>query len=71
MNCPYCNKQIEAMTGLQELNKFQSHLIKCKKYPKRHVIPARVNEDGFLEKAVNLTCVSQMEALNIRAESGQ
>lgn len=71
MNCPYCNKQIDAFTGLQELNKFQSHLVKCKKYPNRKVLPAFVDEEGSLNKEVNLTCVSQMEALNIRAESGQ
>lgn len=71
MNCPYCKKEIYAMTGLQELNKFQAHLVNCKKYPKRHVIPVRVNEGGFLERAVNLTCVSQTEALEIRHDSGQ
>jgi len=59
------------MTGFQELNKFQSHLVKCKKYPNRKVLPAFVDEDGFLNRPVNLTRVSQMEALNIRAESGQ
>lgn len=71
MQCPYCNKSIEAMTGFQELNKFQSHLNSCKKYPKRNILPAFVDEHGFLNKAVNLTRVSQLEALNIRAESGQ
>ena len=71
MKCPYCDKAIDAMTGLQELKKFQTHLIKCKKYPKRHVLPARRDEDGFMEKAVNLTCVSLTDALEIRAESGQ
>jgi hypothetical protein len=71
MNCPYCKKEINAMTGFQELNKFQNHLHSCKKYPKRNVTPAFVDEDGILQKPVNLTYVSQMEALNIRAESGQ
>lgn len=59
------------MTGFQEIKKFQKHLLTCKKNPKRHVIPARVNEDGFLENPVNLTCSNMLEALQIRHDSGQ
>lgn len=33
MNCPYCNKDIYALTGFQELQKYQKHLRKCKKRP--------------------------------------
>lgn len=33
MNCPHCNKKINAFTGLQEIQKFQKHLSKCKKAP--------------------------------------
>lgn len=31
MNCPYCNKRVPGMTGLQELQNFQKHLGQCKK----------------------------------------
>ncbi len=70
MNCPYCKKYIYALTGLQELQKFQKHLINCKKNPNRKI----VNNSDYPEfgpKTINLTSCSIKEALNIRAESGQ
>lgn len=33
MNCPYCQKRINAFTGFQEADKFQRHLMACKKKP--------------------------------------
>jgi hypothetical protein len=69
MNCPYCNKSIEAITGFQEVKKFQDHLPKCKKNPNR-VVKTLVDEYGQL-KEINCTTSSLKEALNIRAESGQ
>ena len=69
MNCPYCNKLISAFTGLQEVQKFRSHLVNCKKYPNRKVV---LNNEPFAKKkTINLTCVSLNEALEIRAASGQ
>lgn len=67
MNCPYCNKQINAMTGFQEVVKFKNHLIKCKKYSDRKEVP---NND-FGDRKINITCVSLSNALEIRANSNQ
>jgi len=39
MDCPYCNKVINALTGLQEIQKFQKHLQTCKKHPDRKDCP--------------------------------
>lgn len=66
MNCPYCNKEIFGMTGLQELQKFQKHLRKCRKNP---AIQTAVNEDGDIKKIAPRP--GMLEALEIRAESGQ
>ena len=62
MNCPYCKRKINGFTGLQEVQKFQKHLNKCKKNPKR-----LLNNMGY-----NKTVYTSLEeALTIRAESGQ
>jgi hypothetical protein len=65
MNCPYCNKQINALTGLMELQKFKKHLNRCKKNPDRVIV---VSKKGNI---MNGTKTTLMDALNIRAESGQ
>lgn len=65
MNRPYCNRKINGITGLQEVQKFQKHLKNCRKNPKRRIVVDEV--DGI----VNATSTSLLEALNIRAESGQ
>lgn len=66
MECPYCKKDIYGLTGLQELQKFQKHLRKCKKHPDRKII---VTEEGSLiDQKPN---PSMMDALNIRHDSGQ
>lgn len=64
MNCPYCNRKINAFTGLQELTKFNTHLRTCKKHPNR---VSHVDEDGRIS-TVNIQTKS---ALTLRAESGQ
>ena len=33
MNCQFCGKDIYGMTGLQEIQKYQKHLRKCRKNP--------------------------------------
>jgi hypothetical protein len=66
MNCPFCNKQINGWTGLQELQKFQRHLRTCRKHPDRQQVVA---EDGKLKKQNPPT--SLLNALDIRSESGQ
>lgn len=66
MDCPYCKKDIYGMTGLQEIQKFQKHLVKCKKNPKRKVL---VDEDGSMYTSTPYTGME--EALEIRANSGQ
>lgn len=65
MNCPYCNKDINGLTGLIELKKFQKHLRTCKKHPDRIEIKT---PDG---KMVLQPHTSMMDALNIRHDSGQ
>lgn len=66
MDCPHCNKQINALTGLQEVQKFQKHLRTCKKNPDRITF---VNDHGRLQTvAANNTL---LDVLNKRAESGQ
>jgi hypothetical protein len=64
MNCPYCNKEINGLTGLQELQKFQKHLRTCKKKDKPVIAP-----NGSLVDACEST--DMLSALNIRANSGQ
>lgn len=66
MNCPYCNKLINALTGLQELQKFQKHLRTCKKNPTRTMVVA---ESGDMAMTVEKTDL--LTALDIRHESGQ
>lgn len=74
MNCPHCNKLINAVTGFQEAEKFQKHLNNCKKNPKRRII-----SEGFQMgdsnvkwiESVNATRTSLKEALEIRSKSGQ
>jgi len=65
MNCPYCNKRIEGITGFQEVSKFQKHLNVCKKNP--NVKPIHVSAAG----EVFLPQHTLKEALEIRANSGQ
>jgi len=66
MKCPYCTKEIHGFTGLQELQKFQKHLRTCRKHPDRVKV---VTPEGKLEQ--HKPNPSMMDALNIRAESGQ
>lgn len=66
MECPFCKKEIYAMTGLQEIQKFEKHLKTCRKNPKRKVV---VTESGDL--AIEVRPTGMLEALQIRADSGQ
>ena len=66
MECPYCKKEIYGLTGLQEIQKFQKHMEKCRKAPSRHTV---VTDEGELKEVNNP--ISMNEALEIRAESGQ
>lgn len=68
MNCPHCDKQINGMTGLQELQKFHKHLHKCKKNPNRVVMKVEA-ENGSTKLTIGRQ--TMMDALNIRADSGQ
>jgi len=63
MECPYCQKDIYAMTGLQEVLKFQKHLDKCKKNPNSIM---SISKNGLCIRKTELD-----EALEIRAKSGQ
>jgi len=70
MNCPYCNKRIDAFTGLQELRKFQRHLNCCRKNPANVVFKAR-GEDGRTHTVLSAAGATMNDALNIRHKSGQ
>lgn len=64
MNCPYCKKEIYALTGLQELQKFQKHLRKCTKKT-----DAVILTDGTIIDPINKADL--LTALEIRAKSEQ
>ena len=71
MNCPHCNRVINGMTGLQEIQKFQKHLYKCKKYQTGAIKP-EYDENGILIGTYQIKKPCDMiEALNQRANSGQ
>jgi hypothetical protein len=65
MECPYCKKDIYGLTGFQEAIAFNKHLRKCKKNPSRQTF---VEGNKIVEKNKPTTL---LDALNIRAESGQ
>lgn len=64
MKCPFCDKQINGLTGLQEIKNFMTHLNSqtrgCKKNPKKDTT-----------KHPFFYGTSMQEALEIRANSGQ
>lgn len=70
MNCPFCKRKINGMTGLKEIVKFQKHLVNCKENPKRKMVVN--NEYGEGKLFINVTPFPSMEeALKIRNDSGQ
>lgn len=66
MNCPYCKRVINAFTGLQELQKFQKHLARCRKNPNNLVL-----SDGQRTVVTPKQDQDLNDALAIRAASGQ
>lgn len=66
MNCPYCDRRIDAMTGLQEVAKFRKHLSKCRKNPMNIVM-----SDGERTVVVPKEDQGLLDALRIRAASNQ
>lgn len=62
MNCNYCGKSIHAFTGFQEVQKFSSHLQKCRKNP---------NNLRYGKDVAHVKHQGIKEALEIRSESGQ
>jgi hypothetical protein len=66
MNCPYCNREIYAFTGLQELFKFEKHLARCRKNPANIVL-----SDGQRTVITPTRWQNLKDALEIRADSGQ
>ena len=66
MKCPYCNKEIYGMTGLQELQKFHKHLPKCRKNPANKKV---VTPDGNIENRKDNS--TMYDALQLRHNSGQ
>lgn len=66
MNCPYCQRTIWAFTGLQELQKFEKHLARCRKNPANIVLTDGIRTVVTPKLGQNLN-----DALRIRAKSGQ
>lgn len=66
MNCPYCNKRIHGFTGLQEIQKFNKHLARCRKNPNNITIT-----DGRKTVVTPKQHQTINDALTIRHESGQ
>lgn len=66
MLCPYCNRDIFGFTGLQEATKFHKHLARCRKNPNNIIL-----RDGRRAAVVPKTNQTFMDALRIRADSGQ
>lgn len=66
MKCPYCERRVRGVTGLQELQAFQKHLPRCRKNPNNIVL-----SDGRRTVVVPLKRQTMNDALEIRAESGQ
>ena len=71
MNCPYCKRHIYGMTGLQELNKFEKHLARCRKNPNNRVIKVGGEVKGGKTIVLPKRHQDLRDALDIRAESGQ
>ena len=78
MNCPYCGKAINAFTGLQEAQKFQQHLRKCRKYPGNMAEPVQEALPDNPSEAQGARAVRTLkkvpglwDAVAIRDESGQ
>lgn len=65
MICPFCQIEINGITGLQEAQAFQDHLNKCLKNPDNAVL-----SDGE-QTVMTAKNHSLNDALRIRAESGQ
>ena len=66
MKCPYCQREVFGWTGLQELQKFEKHLPRCKKNPANVVL-----SDGRKTVVVPTRRQDLGDALHIRHESGQ
>ena len=66
MNCPYCNREIHAWTGLQEVQKFEKHLARCRKNPNNIAL-----SDGQRTAVTPKRHQNMNDALEIRAKSGQ
>jgi hypothetical protein len=66
VNCPYCKREIFGWTGLQELQKFNKHLRKCRKNPNNIALT-----DGIKTVVTPIKEQNINDALIIRHESGQ
>lgn len=71
MKCPFCDTEINGISGLQEIKAFMEHLNSrtgCKKNPKRDVF---VNLGNKSKKIIHIEPTDMAEALEIRAKSRQ
>ena len=66
MTCPYCSKPVNGFTGFQEAEKFAKHLRVCRKNPNNITLT-----DGRRSVTTPIQPQDLMDALNIRADSGQ
>jgi hypothetical protein len=73
MNCPYCNKHVPGMTGLQEADNFRKHLMHCRKSPAaqlaKHLHESSPGAGGKVQWRIEPYDLK--DALEIRASSGQ
>lgn len=66
MNCPYCKRKVNGLTGLVEAQKFCRHLAVCRKNPNNIVI-----RDGRRVAVTPKREQTLQDALQIRHDSGQ
>jgi len=66
MNCPFCSRRIDAMTGFQEADKFQKHLGRCRKNPNNVTL-----RDGHRSATTPVRHQTLKDALELRAASRQ
>lgn len=66
MNCPYCKRKVNGLTGFDELRKFAAHLARCRKNPDNIVLT-----DGHKTVVTSVKYQTMNDALEIRSKSGQ
>ncbi len=66
MNCPYCQRTVYGLTGMQEAQAFTRHLGRCRRNPNNIVLT-----DGHRTAVTPLRRQTLTDACEIRAGAGQ